>query len=329
MQVDVDTHSESPEVYNALKKLLKSSSKQSHIVCDGATLSEANACALIRAGSVVQVRPGHAPPAGSAPAPGLPPLVTVASTGVNKYGGGGARMTARKTQPGAPGAMKSEGSGFWLPSQHLGPAAAGLHGAKASHGSRGPKAMPGVAGADFGTTRRSSAGGGEYNSDPAAVTSASMGITVPGMDSVTQEDLALEDLSTWMDSYQSEMVSFSSSALNAELRYEEVLRSTAALGSPNAVRTRVVCQLLDAVVMRFGRFQRITQRLLHDVFSSVFVDPDAPNAVPYFLKFGRVQNQLVELRSKHELLLKDMNGEEGRSNARWAGAYTRPLLGST
>jgi len=128
----------------------------------------------------------------------------------------------------------------------------------------------------------------------------------------------MDDLSTWMDSYQSEVLSFSSSALNAELRYEEVLRSTAALGSPNAVRTRVVCQLLDAVVMRFGRFQRITQRLLHDVFASVFVDPEAPDAVPYFLRYARVQNQLTELRGKHDLLLKDMEGEEGRSSKRWA-----------
>lgn len=217
----------------------------------------------------------------------------------------------------------NEASGFWLASQHLGDV--GVHGAKALYGSRGPKSGArgvGGAGADFGATRgardrRRGAGLGHYP-DPATVTAASLGITVPEMDAVVQEDLALEDLSTWMDSYQSEVLSFSSSALNAELRYEEVLRSTASLGSPNAVRTRVVCQLLDAVVMRFGRFQRITKRLLHDVFASVFVDPDAPDAVPYFLRYARVQNQLNELRGKHDMLLSDLEGEEDRSSKRWA-----------
>ena len=246
----------------------------------------------------------------------LPPLASVNSSTSR----GSIKRGSMPRQQGSGTLPTNEGSGFWLPSQQFGDV--GVHGAKALYGNRGPKSGArgaGGVGADFGTTRgtRGSGGGAGYYPDPAAVSAASLGITVPEMDEVVKEDLALEDLSTWMDSYQSEVVSFSSSALNAELRYEEVLRSTAALGCPNAVRTRVVCQLLDAVVMRFGRFQRITQRLLHDVFTSVFVDPDAPDAVPYFLRYNRVQNQLTELRGKHDLLLKDLSGEEGRSNKRW------------
>ena len=277
-------------------------------------LTESNACNLIRAGSVVQVKAGPPPPEDANSSLGargigtgtssLPPLTSTTS-----------RKSLRRQ---GSGQLPPEGSGFWLPSQHLGDV--GVHGAKALYGSKGPKSgmRGGAVGADFGATRRSRGGAGGDYPDPATVSAASIGITVPDMDGVVQEDLALEDLSTWMNSYQSEVVSFSSSALNAELRYEEVLRSTAALGSPNAVRTRVVCQLLDAIVMRFGRFQRITQRLLHDVFTSVFVDPDAPDAVPYFLRYARVQSQLNELRGKHEMLQKSLQGEEDRSAKRWS-----------
>jgi len=318
-------------------------------VCDGAVLTDANACTIIRAGSVVQTRPGPAPPEGDGESQGPAPpgsrgggsLPSLSPGNFVKARGSSHQHGATPRWHGSGTLVATDGSGLWLPSQHLGDV--GVHGAKALYGSRAPKAGPlrsrgahGSAGADFGATRGSGAGAGDASKrgnfahrqgdrhhhysdgDTAPVTAASLGITVREMDGVVADDLALEDLSSWMNSYQSEVVSFSSSALNAELRYEEVLRSTAALGSPNAVRTRVVCQLLDAVVMRFGRFQRITQRLLHDVFASVFVDPNAPNAVPHFLRYARVANQYAELRGKHDLLLAEIHGEQGRSSKRWA-----------
>ena len=51
--------------------------------------------------------------------------------------------------------------------------------------------------------------------------------------------------------------------------------------APNAART-VACQLLGGVVGKFGRYEPIARQLLDEVFVSVFVDPEVPEAEPYF-----------------------------------------------
>ena len=151
-----------------------------------------------------------------------------------------------------------------------------------------------------------------------AVTAASTGIVARGMGSADVDSLAASDLSDWVKSYKSEVKGFASTSVNAALRYEEVLAATAGLGAPNAARTRVACQLLDGVVGKFGRYEPIARQLLDDVFASVFVDPEVPEAEPYFLRYGHTMQELRELRVRYDLIAKSHGEHEAASEKRWA-----------
>jgi hypothetical protein len=291
LQADLDTTLSHAQVYYALRKLLRSASPVFHITCDGQVLTDANACWLVKTGSVVKIQPGEAPAHlkaqrgvtvidKNAPPPGVTsagaaPPVTITSS------------TPRRVTPDT-GARRLEGG--WKP--------------KAKEG------------ADFGATRKS--GNGRRNLDRRDAPATTVRVPVAGVHSSLRQELASEDLSAWMRSYKSEEDAFSSSALLAETRYNEVVKSTESLGTPNLVRTREVCRLLEAIVMRFGRFRGITRKLLDDVFHSVFEDPNAPNAEPYFLKHSRVQNQLREQRGKNALLDKEVAGVQANSAKRFA-----------
>eukprot|EP00854_Cymbomonas_tetramitiformis_P023081 gene23081-27930_t len=98
-----------------------------------------------------------------------------------------------------------------------------------------------------------------FSEQPTVVPSATdVSLAEFGMENYEHEALAKEDLTEWLSSYKDESAAFNSMALHAEMRLEEVINNTQSLGNPNVVRTRVVAQLLDAIVMKFGRFQRIT-----------------------------------------------------------------------
>ena len=60
LQADLDTTLSHAQVYYALRKLLRSASPVFHITCDGQVLTDANACWLVKTGSVVKIQPGEA-----------------------------------------------------------------------------------------------------------------------------------------------------------------------------------------------------------------------------------------------------------------------------
>ena len=151
-----------------------------------------------------------------------------------------------------------------------------------------------------------------------AATAASTGIAGPNVGTEALDAATHSDLSDWISSYESEVETFTSTVLNAELRYEEVLAATAGLGKPNAARTRVACQLLQGVVRRFGRFEHIATRLLDDIFASVFVDPETPDALPYFLKYGQTSRELRQLQARFDLVSKSNSEHEAASEKRMA-----------
>jgi len=151
-----------------------------------------------------------------------------------------------------------------------------------------------------------------------AATAASTGIAGSNVGTEALDAATNSDLSDWISSYESEVETFTSTVLNAELRYEEVLAATAGLGKPNAARTRVACQLLQGVVRRFGRFEHIATRLLDDIFASVFVDPETPDALPYFLKYGQTSRELRQLQARFDLVSKSNSEHEAASEKRMA-----------
>ena len=123
----------------------------------------------------------------------------------------------------------------------------------------------------------------------------------PAVDTMVRDLLAQEDLKGWMATYDRELQEFNSAALYAEVRLEETLRATAALESPNVVRTNEVYHLMSVLFQRAGPSSHILTRLLEDLSLAVYSNPASENKIPYFYSYKRLRSEFHSLKGKHKI----------------------------
>ena len=82
------------------------------------------------------------------------------------------------------------------------------------------------------------------------------------------------------------------------------VQATAALATPNVVRTNEVCNLLLALAQRAGPFKPILQRLGKDLEEAVYDSPGTKGRVPYFYLYNH-------MRGEHDALKQASKRMEG------------------
>lgn len=91
------------------------------------------------------------------------------------------------------------------------------------------------------------------------------------LDLHARECIAREELHDWIRLYREECDSFASTILHMEMRLDETQRLTKGYGYPNAVRSIVVCELLDALCEQLPRYRTVLPRIVRDVKAAIFV----------------------------------------------------------
>ena len=147
--------------------------------------------------------------------------------------------------------------------------------------------------------RRAVAGGPLYMG-----TASNREVKLNEVDAPVRDMLAQEDLKAWVRAHDGEMEMFNSAVLHAEVRLQETLQATAALATPNVVRTNEVCNLLLALAQRAGPFKPILQRLGKDLEEAVYDSPGTKGRVPYFYLYNH-------MRGEHDALKQASKRMEG------------------
>mmetsp|Transcript_34875 Transcript_34875/g.110163 ORF Transcript_34875/g.110163 Transcript_34875/m.110163 type:complete len:1080 (-) Transcript_34875:312-3551(-) len=145
-------------------------------------------------------------------------------------------------------------------------------------------------------------------------------VHIPELDMYNSEKAAMDDLTDWLDSFEEEQASYNSTVLLAQVRMEEALKNTKGMGIPNTVRTKVVTQLMNAILAKFGRFRDITGLLFSELMLSVYQAPEERDAEPYFLKYDRLKQDYHTLEAQQTLLQRELKQSEAKSNNRMAYA---------
>ena len=236
-------------------------------------------------------------------------------------GGGGGAGEGRAAPPG-PAAGQSPRERLRAQMQASGPQAppaqAGAGGARggpagAGPGNKGRSTSPERAGWGAGAPSAGSPLGGQGRRPPRRAMASgplSTGMTsnlevkLNEVDAPVRDMLAQEDLKAWVRTHDGEMEMFNSAVLYAEVRLQETLQATAALATPNVVRTNEVCNLLLALAQRAGPFKPILQRLGQDLEEAVYDNPGSKGRVPYFYLFNH-------MRGEHDALKQASKRMEG------------------
>ena len=141
---------------------------------------------------------------------------------------------------------------------------------------------------------------------------------VPSQTATLEE--ALASVSAWTDSAEKEEEFFNSFTLFAQMKLNEVLKTTEKYGMPNAPRAAVCLELLAKLGQCFGRYSALHSRLVHEVlqmvyykFDTIFGDHSGNKpitrqnlleATPFFSKVNGLESSLYVAQMKADRMKK-------------------------
>ncbi|GLD94258.1 hypothetical protein PINS_up002869 [Pythium insidiosum] len=119
-------------------------------------------------------------------------------------------------------------------------------------------------------------------------------------------------ISHWLDKYERDREIYKSTALHAEIGFQELYRFTANLTSPNELVTAFAMHVLEDLVPHFGAYSKVMALLLTELRRAIYDQPstsstttttttsDAARPIPFYALVKNERRVLLSLRRERE-----------------------------